>query len=663
MSRLIIILLCLVGLRSGATDYFVDYVGGNDANAGTSTNAPFQHFKDDANWGGGNVLFAGDTVTFKGGVRYPITNGVLSIGGYKNGTAGSPIRIIGDSGWGAGKAIFDGLKSVNTAGTNTDGTIGVWERYSYPNLINIGGNYQIFQGFVITNFLTYGIIINGTVGVVITNCTINNGITNNVLNVMFNGLTNLCYGNGQAGINVGGNTNTIIVNCEISFTGQKGINQYAGSANPESGLVIVNSVFHHLQDDAIQAGAENYMVIDHNFIYAVTNGDNRIGAHADASQILQAGYGSLLVYTFNTLSNCAGGFFYEPNAANNNGLGAVFLTNVYVLANGSSYQLCTNGSWSAAALPTSSFRYNGSNYIIGQVFTANTNNAGYWNDVNHMGFLKNSRPNGKAYYVGNVSQKVAYQGVDAYDNLDEFWAFNNVFTNAGTISGSDVRDFQCYITNSYFYNNLYVDGGRTIPLIVTTDNVELNSHTTEHSGYNQYVVDGNLNYLYGVNTNLYGFRSVYPSLEQASITGAVTFASGTLKPTASAGTGMGTNLTAALPDLSRIPAQWRPDLSKTIDGVQRSAGAAWDVGAYSGTDTNLYCTVTVVGGTGGGTVVSNSWVAISTNAAYFTSWTGSVSNSALASTMAQATNNITVTANYGSAPATNFSTQGRLRIL
>ena len=55
-----------------AAVYFVDFATGNNANAGTSTGAPWQHCPGDSRVSGSAAitLSAGDTVVFKGGVEY-----------------------------------------------------------------------------------------------------------------------------------------------------------------------------------------------------------------------------------------------------------------------------------------------------------------------------------------------------------------------------------------------------------------------------------------------------------------------------------------------------------------------------------------------------------------------------------------------------------------
>lgn len=92
---------------SFATIYYIDFDGGNDTNSGLSNLAPWKHSPGDPNATGNAAsanLLGGDTVAFKGGVKY---RGQLSVGW--SGSSGNPITYKGNlSGWGNGKAIIEG---------------------------------------------------------------------------------------------------------------------------------------------------------------------------------------------------------------------------------------------------------------------------------------------------------------------------------------------------------------------------------------------------------------------------------------------------------------------------------------------------------------------------------------------------------------------------
>lgn len=118
----ILLYLALSSLSVNAASYYVDYSTGSDANAGTSTGAPWKHHPDDGNAiSNANItLSAGDTVTLKGGVTY---HGTLNF--QSSGTSGSKITHSGDAavhGWGTGKAIIDGTTNLTWNVCTAQGT-------------------------------------------------------------------------------------------------------------------------------------------------------------------------------------------------------------------------------------------------------------------------------------------------------------------------------------------------------------------------------------------------------------------------------------------------------------------------------------------------------------------------------------------------------------
>lgn len=106
LSILSIAALCITGYSK---DYYVDMVGGNDANDGSQL-SPYRHCPGDVNATGNaaaTVLAGGDAVLFKGGVQY--TDTVLL---NWSGSAGNPITYDG-GGWGTGRALIDGQNDTN----------------------------------------------------------------------------------------------------------------------------------------------------------------------------------------------------------------------------------------------------------------------------------------------------------------------------------------------------------------------------------------------------------------------------------------------------------------------------------------------------------------------------------------------------------------------
>lgn len=92
--------------------YYIDFAGGSNSNAGTSTGAPWKHCPGDANATGtpaSTTLSAGDTVAFKGGVVY-LGQLVVSV----SGSSGNLITFDGGgASWGAGRAVIDAEYALN----------------------------------------------------------------------------------------------------------------------------------------------------------------------------------------------------------------------------------------------------------------------------------------------------------------------------------------------------------------------------------------------------------------------------------------------------------------------------------------------------------------------------------------------------------------------
>jgi hypothetical protein len=109
-------------LRSSAATYYVDYVGGSDASAGTSTGTAFQRCPGDYRATGtalSTSLAAGDIVYFKGGVTNVVTrtNGICITVSASGSTASKITFQGGESvGWGTGKPVFTDLHNYYGSG-------------------------------------------------------------------------------------------------------------------------------------------------------------------------------------------------------------------------------------------------------------------------------------------------------------------------------------------------------------------------------------------------------------------------------------------------------------------------------------------------------------------------------------------------------------------
>jgi hypothetical protein len=113
MFLLLVLFVSVVPSQGLAEKYYVDYVGGNDSNNGTSKATPWKHSPGDAaaTSNANKILSAGDTVIFKGGVTYTGTGTGTLITINASGNSGNYITYRGNTvagDWGSGEAIIDG---------------------------------------------------------------------------------------------------------------------------------------------------------------------------------------------------------------------------------------------------------------------------------------------------------------------------------------------------------------------------------------------------------------------------------------------------------------------------------------------------------------------------------------------------------------------------
>lgn len=153
----ILAILILTALQLSAATYYIDFDGGSDSNAGTSTVAAFKHSPDDPNaTSTANSteasLAAGDTIVFKGGVRY---YGRLVPS--RSGTPASPITYLGQSSWGTGKAILDGTIAVSTSWTQCADSADAGGNANFANIYyttipsTTPGYWTALQGIIVSN--------------------------------------------------------------------------------------------------------------------------------------------------------------------------------------------------------------------------------------------------------------------------------------------------------------------------------------------------------------------------------------------------------------------------------------------------------------------------------------------------------------------------------
>lgn len=119
-------------LSFAATTYFVDFDSGNDSNDARAAGTPWKHCPGDPSASGkaaSTALAPGDTVVFKGGVRY---KGTISVNA--SGASGKPITFTGNRGFGSGKAILDGTVEFKNTWIRCKSQE---EAYGNPNFLNI----------------------------------------------------------------------------------------------------------------------------------------------------------------------------------------------------------------------------------------------------------------------------------------------------------------------------------------------------------------------------------------------------------------------------------------------------------------------------------------------------------------------------------------------
>jgi hypothetical protein len=143
MRYVLAIIFLLLSKVAFAAIYYVDYTDGVDSANGTSSSTPWKHSPGDSNATGNAAitLSAGDTVNFKGGVRY---QGKIAVNA--SGNDGSRIVFQGQpSGWGTGKAIIDGTVTTSWTQCPDASTCGGNANYAniYYATLPGGANHDI----------------------------------------------------------------------------------------------------------------------------------------------------------------------------------------------------------------------------------------------------------------------------------------------------------------------------------------------------------------------------------------------------------------------------------------------------------------------------------------------------------------------------------------
>ncbi len=133
-SRLTMAFFLVSGAHS-ATTYFVDYVNGSDANAGTSTNSPWRRCPRMSGFAGNYTHSAGDRFIFKGGVTWPASVFPMRIS--VGGSVSSPDYYGIDKTWYSGTAWIRPKFDLQNTEVNP--------------VVHLGASYVMLDGFEFDN--------------------------------------------------------------------------------------------------------------------------------------------------------------------------------------------------------------------------------------------------------------------------------------------------------------------------------------------------------------------------------------------------------------------------------------------------------------------------------------------------------------------------------
>lgn len=246
MNRTLIHFLCVfvMALNAMSASYYVDYVGGADTSAGTSTGAAWKHCPGDPSATStalAATLAAGDTVFFKGGVTYVFTS-TLGVQ-IASGTVGSRITYDGNSAgnWGTGRAIFTDNGGTNRLVCFNAPNSGSMANITFNSLVlgPVGGGVGLpaDPGFTIPDSPGVGIGAGGVMlNVTVENC-------------LFTGLgywqnTRPAGGGtcGGQGVLCTGSSNLVVTNCE--FTKVAVACEFTCGTGGITNLTVENCLFH-----------------------------------------------------------------------------------------------------------------------------------------------------------------------------------------------------------------------------------------------------------------------------------------------------------------------------------------------------------------------------------------------------------------------------------
>lgn len=157
---LLLFLLVSLALNAGAATFYIDFVGGNDANNGTNTSSAWKLCPGMAGISMTYSHNAGDRFVFKGGVTWPASCFTMVI--QNSGTAGNIDTYTSDETWYTGgaftKPVFDFEDTlVSGTGLFSDVHSGVYVDSDYVTILGIEMKRLLIQNVADPGFNGYGV--------------------------------------------------------------------------------------------------------------------------------------------------------------------------------------------------------------------------------------------------------------------------------------------------------------------------------------------------------------------------------------------------------------------------------------------------------------------------------------------------------------------------
>lgn len=394
MRRLLLAGLVVVWGTLGvdAATRYIDYTGGSDANAGTSTAAPWKRapgMKGVTGTAAAYVASPGDIFIFKGGVTWPVSAFQWSI--TRSGSAGNPITYKSDAAWFAGGSfslpLFDFQHTLVGAGWTQAAGVLVAASYITFDGLELANHRAPRNVNGVSSWGSNAITIDNASNFTLTNCTVRDWDQPTTgtppAGVIWDG------GGGITRVNNGGSH--VVSNCLFH---QDNVTQKSGAAiwnigtisdteirNTPTAIQFAQTVhdcnIHDLPDPADPEQHSN-VIIGYDF----TAYNNVIHDIAARAQIIfstpgQFGAGTLLVYNnvvYNVAQPCVA---IDTDGSNNPGAAARVYNNTLVGAGGSG--LCIRVIYRAnGAFPTLA-AFNNHYVTSGLAVGVNNTAAGYAN--------------------------------------------------------------------------------------------------------------------------------------------------------------------------------------------------------------------------------------------------------------------------------------------